>query len=120
MSLNLKNDVLNAVRGGYQPIGDPGTKKVNWSKPPITRSNVMTAKIHTKLEDIIDNLEQANTDLTFKLIDYIKKADLAEKEAKYFKDRYEELVELITSTRKVYRVKPRKVKQIAIFLKDDF
>lgn len=39
MRLSLKNDILNAVRGGYQPIGDPSTKSVNWSKPPTTFSN---------------------------------------------------------------------------------
>ena len=55
MSLSLKNDILNAVRGGYQPIGDPSTKSVNWSKPPTTGSNaykpnpnyVPQATIHT-------------------------------------------------------------------------
>lgn len=39
MSLSLKNDILNAVRGGYQPISDSSTNHVNWSKLPTAGSN---------------------------------------------------------------------------------
>lgn len=41
MSLSLKDDVLNALRGGYQPIVDSSTKSVNWCKLPNKGSNVV-------------------------------------------------------------------------------
>lgn len=41
MSLNLKNDILNAAKNGYQPIGDPTIKEVNWPKPPTSGSNAV-------------------------------------------------------------------------------
>ena len=108
-TLDLKQCVLRAA-------GGPTTKEVHWPKPPTTGSNAIKpnsckAKYSTKLEDIIENLEQTNTDLTYKLIDYIEKADKAEKEARYFKERYEELVNSITEVNKTYKVRPRKVKR---------
>lgn len=106
---------LELYCNGYQPIGDSVNNEVNWPEPPTTGSNAVKpnsckAKFSTKLEDIIEDLEQANTDLTCRLFDYIEKADRAEKEARYFKERYEELVSQITAVNKTYKVKPRKVK----------
>lgn len=52
MSLNLKNDILNVVRGGYQPISDPSTNSVNWSKLPTTGSN--TYKLNSKQVEYVN------------------------------------------------------------------
>ena len=56
MSSNLKQDVLNAARNGYQSINDPSTKMVDWSKT--------STPIKVNKDDVVLTFREYNDMLT--------------------------------------------------------
>ena len=56
MSDNLKQDILNAARNGYQLINDPSTKIVDWSKA--------STPIKVNKDDVILTFREYNDMLT--------------------------------------------------------
>ena len=56
LSHNLKQDILNAARNGYQPINDPSTKIVDWSK---TSNSIRVNK-----DDVVLTFREYNDMLT--------------------------------------------------------
>lgn len=56
MSNNLKQDILNAARNGYEPINDPSTKIIDWSKA--------STPIKVNKDDVVLTFREYNDMLT--------------------------------------------------------